>query len=155
MSKAKETVKDEVTASIETKARRKVGRPPALEPDDQTLAQIAELASIFCTVEEAAGVLGVHRATLYSFFERHETARLAWELGQGDGKASLRRKQWLLASTNATMAIFLGKQMLGQKDQVAHEVTGKDGGPVEIKGIDVRVTYVDGGPDPDQPGGMA
>lgn len=33
------------------------------------------------------------------------------------GKASLRRSQWKLAENNATMAIWLGKQYLGQKDQ--------------------------------------
>lgn len=32
------------------------------------------------------------------------------------GKVSLRRAQFKLAETNATMAIFLGKQYLGQKD---------------------------------------
>ena len=31
---------------------------------------------------------------------------------------SLRRKQWNLAKTNATMAIWLGKQYLGQKDNI-------------------------------------
>ena len=31
-------------------------------------------------------------------------------------KASLRRSQWALAKTNATMAIWLGKQMLNQSD---------------------------------------
>ena len=33
------------------------------------------------------------------------------------GKISLRRYQWELAKTNTTMAIWLGKQYLGQKDQ--------------------------------------
>lgn len=34
------------------------------------------------------------------------------------GKCSLRRKQWHLAEKSATMAIFLGKNMLGQADKV-------------------------------------
>ena len=33
------------------------------------------------------------------------------------GKISLRRYQWELAKTNTAMAIWLGKQYLGQKDQ--------------------------------------
>lgn len=34
------------------------------------------------------------------------------------GKVSLRRSQWKLAEKNATMAIFLGKNYLGQRDNV-------------------------------------
>ena len=35
---------------------------------------------------------------------------------RGLGKISLRRSQWRLAEKSATMAIWLGKQYLGQKD---------------------------------------
>ena len=38
------------------------------------------------------------------------------------GRASLRRSQFRLAEKNATMAIWLGKQYLGQKDQVEASV---------------------------------
>jgi hypothetical protein len=34
------------------------------------------------------------------------------------GKSSLRRAQWNLAEKNASMAIWLGKQYLGQRDIV-------------------------------------
>ena len=43
--------------------------------------------------------------------------REAWEAGLGQGRVSLRRTQMAMAEKNATMAIFLGKQYLGQKDQ--------------------------------------
>lgn len=33
------------------------------------------------------------------------------------------------------MQIWLGKQWLGQKDKAEHEVTGKGGGPIEIKDL--------------------
>lgn len=36
------------------------------------------------------------------------------------GKISLRRAQWELAKRNATMAIWLGKQYLGQTDDVGY-----------------------------------
>jgi hypothetical protein len=40
---------------------------------------------------------------------------------------------------NATMAIWLGKQYLGQSDKISQQMTGSDGGPIslllgEIKG---------------------
>ena len=43
------------------------------------------------------------------------------------GKISLRRSQWRLAEKNVTMAIFLGKQYLGQREvtEVAATATGK------------------------------
>ena len=41
---------------------------------------------------------------------------------RGLGKVSLRRNQWRLAEKSATMAIWLGKQYLGQKDQVEASV---------------------------------
>lgn len=37
---------------------------------------------------------------------------------RGAGKISLRRSQWRLAEKNASMAIWLGKQYLGQRDVV-------------------------------------
>lgn len=37
---------------------------------------------------------------------------------RGAGKISLRRSQWQLAAKNASMAIWLGKQYLGQRDIV-------------------------------------
>ena len=40
------------------------------------------------------------------------------------GKMSLRRKQWKLADKSAPMAIFLGKQYLGQRDAI--EIEDKD-----------------------------
>ena len=46
---------------------------------------------------------------------------------RGAGKISLRRSQWRLAEKNATMAIFLGKQFLGQRDSVDVAVTDAKG----------------------------
>ena len=36
----------------------------------------------------------------------------------------------LLEQGNATMGVWLGKQLLGQRDMAQTEVTGKDGGPI-------------------------
>ena len=44
---------------------------------------------------------------------------------RGAGKASLRRRQFEMAKSNPTMAIWLGKQYLGQADK--QEITGKGG----------------------------
>ena len=71
-----------------------------------------ELAGIFCTQEEIAGILGVSASTL-----KHSKKFLhIYKRGQEGAKMSLRRKQFKLADTNAGMAIFLGKNYLGQRD---------------------------------------
>ena len=41
-----------------------------------------------------------------------------YKKGQDNGKRSLRRIQFKLAEKNPTMAIWLGKQYLGQRDNI-------------------------------------
>jgi hypothetical protein len=101
------------------------GRPPALFVDDKTLNIIEGLAKIQCTQAEAAGVLGVSRDSLHNFFKDHPDVRDRWDNGLEGGKASIRRNQFKLCETNATMAIWLGKQYLGQRDQNNLEMSGR------------------------------
>lgn len=42
------------------------------------------------------------------------------------GKSSLRRAQWKLAEKNASMAIWLGKQYLGQRDEPEESIDVED-----------------------------
>lgn len=60
--------------------------------------------------------------------------------GKQRGKTSLRRLLWAqaqqLGSRSAVAAaIFLAKNVLGYRDSQHTEVTGKDGGPIEVKTI--------------------
>ncbi len=103
-------------------APKKMGRPLALNDDDKTIATIQGLARIQCTTKEAAAVLGVAKQTFFDFLDRSLKARQAWENGAEEGKASLRRHQFRMAEKNATMAIWLGKQWLDQKDRKEVEV---------------------------------
>ena len=80
--------------------------------------KVLELSSIMCTQEEIANILGVDRRTLL----RDEEFCHIYKKGMDNGRESLRRKQFKLADNNATMAIWLGKQYLGQKDIVNHEI---------------------------------
>ena|SRR5690554_3118133 len=82
--------------------------------------QVKKLAAIQCTSDEIAAFMGVCKRTLQREAKRKfkkNVGDLIDEWREG-GKASLRRKQWILADKNASMAIFLGKQMLGQRDDV-------------------------------------
>lgn len=93
------------------------GPRPKLEPDETTLRLIGELARLFATQKEIAGVLGVAQSTFHLFMSNHEEAREVYENGLQHAKISLRRKQLALADKNAPAGIFLGKNYLGQKDE--------------------------------------
>ena len=87
-------------------------------PVDLDWEQVKRLCAIQCTRDEIASYFGISHDTLQRACLRDHKRhfcdlRAEWAEG---GKCSLRRKQWMLADKNAAMAIFLGKQMLGQKD---------------------------------------
>lgn len=98
-----------------------VGRPK-IQIDYNT---VEKLANIQCTQEEIASFLDISVRTL----QRDEEFCRIYKKGQENGKMSLRRMQYKLAEKNTAMAIFLGKQYLGQKDNV--EVEHKDLSKVE------------------------
>lgn len=85
---------------------KKRGRPRK----EIDMVQLEKLAMMQCTYDELAAWFDVDKATLSRNF--------ATEIDKGreKGKMSLRRKQWKLADTSAAMAIFLGKNYLGQSD---------------------------------------
>lgn len=90
------------------------GRPSlVLSVEGKQLVEM--LSKYMCTDEEMAGELGTTVETLHNKNNR-ETFLDCKKRGQARGKVSLRRNQMKLSETNATMAIWLGKQVLGQKD---------------------------------------
>lgn len=87
--------------------------------------QFEELCSIQCTQEEILSVLSISDKTLNSWCNStygKNFSEIFKEKRQG-GRSSLRRSQWNLAKKNASMAIFLGKQYLGQKDVIENKIT--------------------------------
>ena len=105
----------------------KPGPKPKLEHSEQLLEQIRALGRIQATVEETASVLRVSLRTLQNFFSMHDDAKDAHEIGKLEGLASLRRKQFSMADKNAAMAIWLGKQYLGQREPIQKTEIGKPG----------------------------
>lgn len=99
---------------IKTKGR------PSKKLNDLGCKIIEQLASFMCTEEEIAGFLGVSVELLKSE-KNAQTFTECIKNGQEKGKASLRMHQFRLAKTNAAMAIFLGKQYLGQADNLGGE----------------------------------
>lgn len=95
------------------------------------VAEIRELSLLQVSEKEAAAVLGVKLSTFKEMLRIDERARDAWERGREEGKVSIRRKQFSLAGSNASMAIFLGKQYLGQSEINVIEHSGRNGGPIK------------------------
>lgn len=82
--------------------------------------QFENLCGLQCTLEEICGWFDVTDKTLDSWCKRtyHASFSEVFKQKRGAGKISLRRSQWQLAAKNASMAIWLGKQYLGQRDQI-------------------------------------
>jgi len=96
--------------------------------------QVDSMCQIQCTGEEIASVLNIDYDTLASACKREYKRSFSDYISEKKlgGKASLRRNQWKLAEDgNATMLIWLGKNVLDQKDKL--ETTETNTKPVKIE----------------------
>lgn len=107
-----------------------LGGRPKIEFDDKTWQLIDQLCMIQCTTEEILSFIGCSIDT----FDRRvkekfgiTCAAYVKQKAEG-GKTSLRRKQWVLADKSAAMAIWLGKQYLGQREPDALQSNDDDAG---------------------------
>lgn len=99
------------------------GDTPAQDRIDKK--QFENLCGLQCTLLEICDFFDVEDDTLNSWCKKiyGTTFSEVFKIKRGKGQISLRRTQWKLAEKNASMAIFLGKQYLGQTDKV--ETTGE------------------------------
>jgi hypothetical protein len=108
--------------------KEKVGRKPA--PID--LLELEKLCSLDCTDQELADWFGVSTRTIETRKKRREFAE-AMQRGRSKGRISVRRAQMKMLETgNGTMGVWLGKQILGQRDRITTEHVGAGGGPIQV-----------------------
>lgn len=90
--------------------------------------QFENLCGLQCTEEEICAWFDVCEDTLNSWCKRTYRKNFSEVFAQkkGKGKISLRRSQWRLAEKSSAMAIFLGKNYLGQKDQPEDSIDTED-----------------------------
>lgn len=102
--------------------------------------QFEQACAMQCTKAEVCAFFDVTEKTLEGWCKRTYKMGFSqvFSIKREVGKMSLRRSQMKMAETNPTMAIWLGKQYLGQKDT-------KD---VGIK-ADVGVQIIDDVPEDD------
>lgn len=108
------------------------GRPPidghTVKEKERFKNQFEALCKIQCTEEEILAVLDCDLVTLNRWCRDvygGTFSRARKQFSEG-GKASVRRNQFKLSETNASMAIWLGKQYLGQTDEVKTVVDFED-----------------------------
>lgn len=107
-------------------------------PQKQIDPKLVEgLARLGCTYEEIASIVECSTKLLQRRFVH------LIKKGQDEMKLSIRRNQMRLSEKSAAMAIWLGKQYLGQRDQIDHrvEVTGIDAARQAYR--DLLVDYKD------------
>ena len=107
-------------------ARKKKVEEPIIEEDDgrttdpeEIKATIRELAGEGNTMEDIADVLGYDAKFLFN----NPSYKRQYELGMADMRVSLRHWQMQSAqSGNVTMLVWLGKVVLGQKEETVTAV---------------------------------
>ena len=106
---------------------KKVGRPKT----NIDKSNFEKLCQMQCTLEEIAGFFDCCDDTINNWCKEvyDDNFSVVYKKKSMAGKISLRRNQFKIAENNASMAIFLGKQYLGQRDNI--EVEHKDLSKVE------------------------
>lgn len=108
-------------------ARKPTGKPNGRPPKEIDEQMFRKLCQIFCTEEEIANIFECTTNTLNAWCERTfgEGFCETYKKLSSEGKASLRRMQMKQAEKSPAMAIWLGKQYLGQTDNPTNENTDK------------------------------
>ncbi len=113
----------------------KIGRPRK-EIDKELFEKLCELQ---CTEVEICGIFDVCEDTLNSWCKENYDMTFSdtFKKKSAKGKMSLRRLQYRIADNgNATMAIWLGKQWLGQTDKFDGILNYESTPQVNVKIID-------------------
>ncbi|HZL25106.1 MAG TPA: hypothetical protein VFC39_01095 [Acidobacteriaceae bacterium] len=111
------------------RSERKAGRPRA----EVDLKQLEKLCELQCTQEELATFFRVSLSTIKRLAATPEVRQLI-DRGAALGRIAVRRQQFkLLREGSATMAIWLGKQYLGQRDKVEQTLRTPPGDAFRIE----------------------
>jgi len=90
--------------------------------------QFESLCNLQCTLDEIAGFFKCSSDTIERWCKRTYNQSFAdtYKVYSQNGKISLRRLQFKLAEKSYAMAIWLGKQYLGQTDKIEATTSFED-----------------------------
>lgn len=91
--------------------------------------QFEKLCGLQCTAEEICDWFEISDKTLYKWCRKTygDNFSVVFRQKKSRGKISLRRMQFRLAETSTGMAIFLGKNYLGQTDNADMNIQNDNG----------------------------
>jgi hypothetical protein len=102
------------------------------KPIEIDFVELEKLCALQCTDEEIADWFNVSTRTIESRRKQPEFAQVM-KRGRSRGRISVRRAQMkLLEGGNGTMGVWLGKQLLGQRDVITAEHVGSGGGAIQV-----------------------
>lgn len=107
---------------------------PAFEPTDQERRQVEALSGYGLPLHQIAALIrdGIHVSTLSAHFERELT------LGKAKANAGAAKSIYQkVMSGDPGMMRYWGATQLGWRETQHHEITGKDGAPIQVATIDV------------------
>ena len=116
-------------------ANGKAGRPAKTLTDKQR-GEIETLAA-FLSIEQLADYFGIGRTTFYALAEKDP--EILEHYKRGKSKAIAHIAQGLIQKARAgdtTSAIFFLKTQARWRETERHEITGADGGPIELSRIE-------------------
>lgn len=95
---------------------------PRIEIDEENFRKLCGLQ---CTLAEIASFFQCSEDTIERWCKRELKMNFAeaFKKHSATGKISLRRWQFKMAEHNCSMAIFLGKNWLGQSDKIEQTIT--------------------------------
>ena len=116
-------------------ANGKAGRPKKVLTDKQR-GEVETLAA-FLSIEQLADYFGIGRTTFYALAEKDP--EILEHYKRGKSKAIAHIAQGLIQKARAgdtTSAIFFLKTQARWRETERHEITGADGGPLELSRIE-------------------
>jgi hypothetical protein len=116
-------------------ANGKAGRPAKTLSEKQR-GEIETLAA-FLSIEQLADYFGIGRTTFFALMERDPEISELYK--RGKSKAIAHIAQGLIQKARAgdtTSAIFFLKTQARWRETERHEITGADGGPLELSRIE-------------------
>lgn len=103
------------------------GMPRKIDDTRETRRLIIAMGKVQCSYEEVGAAFGCSAQSVLNFFKRSPEVKELFDAAKYQGTSSLRVTQFRMAQSNPAMAIWLGKQLLGQKDNPA---LGEGSGPI-------------------------
>ena len=96
------------------------------------LIELEKLAALGCTDLEVAGFFNVSVRTIEQRRKQQSAFAEAMTRGRAKCQVTVRRAQMKWLDRDPKMCVWLGKQLLGQRDVTPIELTGAQGKPVKF-----------------------